>query len=353
MRLSLPDTYLNSMRLAGDTPADKVISKVMSGDSATLIWRTLHHLGTNESRSTLELPDYLQEFIAIHSQLPSWADAIKMQRGARFFEQYAESWLGMLGFLALPYCYAAADGAQVLYFSERLRHTTQRRLLETVSFVLAVMDRRAFAPEGKGLGAIIQVRLLHALTRYRLNRHPEWNPAWGLPINQEDMAGTNLAFAWISLRGLKKTGYSLDAADCEAFLHLWRVIGYLLGLESDLLPQNGKEAFWLDKRIAERHFRASTAGQVLTQSLLTVLQNAPIQNLPVGFAPNYMRFLLGDSMADMLSIPAGNWTQQLLQILPLRTWTGEFFGIKQTKQNFIQNLEKTLTQEKINIALVS
>ena len=59
------------------------------------------------------------------------------------------------------------------------------------------------------------------------------------------------------------------AEDQNAYVHLWNVASYLMGVDERLLPDTGKEAFWLTKLISERHHRPSEAGRVLTKSLLT------------------------------------------------------------------------------------
>ncbi|NJO02593.1 MAG: DUF2236 domain-containing protein [Bacteroidia bacterium] len=123
-----------------------------------------------------------------------------MKRGLHFFQKYAPHLLAMLGYLSLPYCYAAANGAQVLQLSQRIRQDTKKRLLETSQFVLDVMEPGAFGPEGLGLVSALKVRLIHAAIRFHVLRSPKWDMAWGLPVNQEDMGGTNGAFSWISVR---------------------------------------------------------------------------------------------------------------------------------------------------------
>ncbi|NJO02592.1 MAG: DUF2236 domain-containing protein [Bacteroidia bacterium] len=68
-----------------------------------------------------------------------------------------------------------------------------------------------------------------------------------------------------------------------AFLHLWNVIGYLLGVREELLPDTAKEAYWLDKKIAQRHFRKSEAGVELTASLLRFFREEAAGPMPLGF----------------------------------------------------------------------
>ena len=52
---------------------------------------------------------------------------------------------------------------------------------------------------------------MHAAVRYQIATHGRWNPAWDRPINQEDLAGTLLAFSWVCLDGLRQMGFQLSA----------------------------------------------------------------------------------------------------------------------------------------------
>ena len=118
--------------------------------------------------------------------------------------------MNLLGLLSLPYCYAAADGARVLDLSERIKNKPEHRLNETADFVWDVMAPNAFKPDGKGFTSILKVRLLHAAIRFYTGKSSKWNAAdWGLPVNQEDMAGTNLSFSLLVVRGLRKFGLAV------------------------------------------------------------------------------------------------------------------------------------------------
>lgn len=235
--------------------------------------------------------------------------------------------MSMLGTLALPYCYAGADGAQVLFLSKRIYEDTPRRLLETGQFVLDVMDPGAFK-NGRGFASALNVRLMHAAIRAHILSTDQWNFDWGHPINQEDMAGTIGAFSFVCVRGLRKAGYVVSYADAMAYQHLWNVVGHIMGVQNELLTDTGLEASRLDEAIRERHFRPSDAGRVLTGALLETLSKAQLKGLSPDLIPAYCRFLLGDEVADILGVAerTGNtklplnlmqWRNFLTSTLPL------------------------------------
>ena len=243
--------------------------------------------------------------------LPDWADARQLRCGYDFFTRHSQDLLLMLGLLSLPYDYAVANGAQVLYLSERLRDNPGKRLAETGQYVLDVGHKDAFGPQGRAICSAQKVRLIHAAIRYHLRNDQRWNPQWGQPVNQEDMAGTNLSMSLLPVRGMRTLGIRVEHDDMMAYIHRWNVASYLMGVDERLLPDTGKEAFWLTKLISERQHHPSEAGQALMKSLLTYLQ----QNVPPSLsqlAPAYMRLLLGDEVADILALPPSTLPASLL-----------------------------------------
>ena len=60
---------------------------------------------------------------------------------------------------------------------------------------------------------------------------------YGVPINQEDIAVTLLAFSVNVLYGIELSlGRPLPAQEMADYLHLWRLIGWLMGLDEQINP---------------------------------------------------------------------------------------------------------------------
>lgn len=157
---------------------------------------------------------------------------------------------------------------------------------------------------GKGYIAAKKVRFLHASMRFMLT-HPDrcspwgskeqpqslaetisqrqvpWdNEKYGVPVNQEDLAYTLLTFGLVIPQGLETWGLPLDLEQKEAFLHLWRLIGYIMGVDQALLTDNWDEAEALYEAIQQRQAGASEEGVILTEALM-------------GFLGDYMPHLPG------------------------------------------------------------
>ncbi len=316
----------DNYRLQGDKIADEIIQKTQESNQ----WEHLRKVITIQWGDNQSLPDDLPVFIKNYfienAVLPSNSDLEKIAKGQEFFQKNAEDCLSLLGTMSLPYCYAAADGAQVLYFSERMRNDAQKRLLETARFVFEVNQKDSLKPNGLAFITILKVRLLHATIRFHVKNHKNWDMKWGLPINQEDLMGTNIAFSFIVLRGLRKLGKKFSQQEAEEYLHLWYVVGQLLGIDKKILPQTMKEAILLDQNTQKRHFRPSHEGQVLTATLLSHFDKILPSIVPRSYIHSYMRFLMGDKVSDIIGVPAANWTKYLVETMPLIQTMKESFG---------------------------
>ncbi len=316
MENKVTSEMLQAMRQQTDPIADEVITRLFTEGRAGAVNKVMAAISTNASQLSEELHPAIIQFFEQTAQLPAWADEKKMLGGALFFGKYIQQILSLLGSLSLPYCYAAADGAQVLYLSQRIRNDTRKRLADTGQFVLKVMARDSFTSRGTGIRTIQKVRLVHAAVRFHVLQSRQWNDAWGKPVNQEDMLGTHLAFSYIVLEGLQKLGVAYSLAEAQAYLHLWNVISYLLGVQETILPASLKEALQVAKLIEKRHFRKSEAGIELTKALLRCFDEITPTPALKAFQPSYMRFLLGDKVADLLEVPQTNAASLL--IMPVK-----------------------------------
>jgi hypothetical protein len=255
----------------------------------------------------------LQSFLYANVSLPIFYDKKKLVRATDFYRENQQNIGLILGLYSLPYCYLGADGAKVLCLSERIKNDTYKRLIETGNFLKAVMNYDNW--QSQRLFAIcLKVRLLHATIRYFTLYSRQWDLAWGYPINQEDMLGTNLAFSLVVLRGMKKLGYSVDKTYEEAYINIWNVIGYLLGVKQEIMPGNYLEALKIDKQISERQFRQSVEGQELTASLMQVVRSFAPNEIIANLLQSQSRMLLGEKYAKMLGIEETNIPNSLLKL---------------------------------------
>ena len=179
---------------------------------------------------------------------------------------------------------------------------------------------------GKGLISAKKVRFLHASMRFMLTRPDRVKPfgprnesagvaeslgqlesPWdesklGKPVNQEDLAYTLLTFGYVIPAALRKWGLRWTLAEREAYLHLWKVVGYAMGLKDELLTDNWDEAESLFNKIHEHQAKASRQAKELTDSLIRLLQDylPPILGLDRALPRLLIRHQLGSTNSDMI-----------------------------------------------------
>ena len=314
------DALLDAQRQVGDPPADAVVDALFAG-GATVAYAAnvlLRDLVDNDDIPDAALPAQVRDYF-LADRLPPWADHDAIDLAGRLFHREAPRLVLLLHTAALPYCYAARRGVQVLARTDRIGSDTQRRILETAQFVLDVLApgglRRDPDRFGAGVRSAQKVRLMHAAIRRFLRLDPTWDPEWGVPINQEDLAGTLLSFSALSLRGLQGLGVDLSDDEIAAYLHAWNVVGALLGVDPALMAPDYPAALRLTDAIARRHHESCPEGQAMTRALLRYME----YNLP-GTALDGLPALLlhecaGPRVAALLGVerPAlhGRWVAAL------------------------------------------
>jgi hypothetical protein len=119
----------------------------------------------------------------------------------------------------------------VLGLTARLETDAKRRLNETAQFHLDVMEPGGLEYGAHGFSDVRHVRLMHAAVRWLIEHDPraEWDPAWGTPINQEDLLETLLTFTEIVFEVFDRTGIIYTEDEANHYLHAWSVIGFHLG----------------------------------------------------------------------------------------------------------------------------
>ncbi|HUB54118.1 MAG TPA: oxygenase MpaB family protein [Mycobacterium sp.] len=310
------DTLLDRMRELGDPVADTPVAAVLERGGVDAVNAIMQTLVRADQPVPEQLPDELQDYLAKTLPLPEWADMSKIQRGQQLFETWGIEIALCLFCASLPSSYAAAKGVKVLYLTAQLDTNTRRRVMETGQFLIDVLTAGGLDEHGKGRRAIQRVRLMHAavrhLTKARNEQKPGlWHPDWGTPINQEDLAGTLLSFSYVVVDPMRRLGAHIPAEDVDAYLHLWNVIGHLLGVRDELMVRDIVDATALVDAIRRRQFRASPEGQDMTEALLRLLDElTPVHRFD-DIIPPLIRHLIGDETADLLDVPHSDLADEI------------------------------------------
>ncbi len=309
-------TMLASKRLRTDKLADDAIEQLFASDNPAHINSFYNGIQRNSSALPDDLPAYLKDYFNQNETLPSWANPVLIKQAENFFLEHGELISLVLCAKSLPECYACANGAMVLYQTGRLSEHNgsltafTRRIAETAQFVINVMTKGALSPRGNGIRSAQKVRLIHASIRYYIKKQGWDESKYGKPINQEDMAGTLMSFAPLVIEGLETLGEKISKENKEAYFHAWRVVGYFMGLDEDLLPNNLTDAFALGNAIFNAEKAKSEQGLALTKSLIHFMNSMAPHGEMALIVNDLIRMLVGDETANLLEIPASSKTHE-------------------------------------------
>lgn len=304
---------LEAARERGDALADEVVRAIFSAGRLPAINALIATMVRNDDPVPAGLPPAAEDYFRRTAALPQWADPAKLAQAAAVFERAGWATAIALFNAALPQCYAAAKGARVLVGTRGLLDAPERRILETAQFIFDVTGRGGFEGEGLAVRAAQKVRLLHAAIRHLTQAQASWNADWGVPINQEDTAGTLMSFSVLIIDAWKKMGLSFTVAETDAWLHLWLVVGHVMGVEPALLPKGYDDGADLWRHIAALQWAPSDAGRALTRGLMTV-SHAYLPRFADPLMPSTMiRYFSGDACADLLGLPPSDGSLRIIE----------------------------------------
>lgn len=291
--------FLDEMRQVGDEVADNLVSGIFARGNEKVLYSWLAQPPESIQRQSGDRE--LKTFLLEYDVFPDWMDHQKFVAGQRFFKRYALDIMTLLGAMSLPYCYAASPGNKAIYATEKMRKKPGKRLLDTAQFIISAMKEDGYSHSGHSFFEIRKTRIIHALVRYSIRMRGVWDAAWGVPVNQEDMAGTNIAFSYIPVVGLEKSGYRLAGEEKESFLYTWKVVGSMLGIHADLLPETMPEASALEEAIRVRHFKPSQEGAALTRDLIDHYKTS-LPSVAALLVESQIRYLVGPQISSYLEL---------------------------------------------------
>lgn len=240
--------------------------------------------------------------------LPVWINFERIKAGQKVFTKYGPEISMLLMFKSLPECYACGNGVNVLYQTGKFTYDDDarlfsKRLLDTTKFVHDVLREGSFEGDKVGLKSILKIRTIHATARYMVNRKGDWNAEkYGMPINQEDMLGTLMAFSQSVIEGLEKLGTGITEKEKEDYYYVWRVAGQALGIQPEMIPINAEEAFELSNCIIAHQLDSTEEGRILTESILKFVNDKIMFPGFKGGAEEIMRYLVDRKIVEAVAI---------------------------------------------------
>ncbi|MCS6798822.1 MAG: DUF2236 domain-containing protein [Myxococcota bacterium] len=325
--------HLEQARRRWGGRADLYVRMLGQGDDlADAAVRALDALGPERGRALLDralalgreavpdAPPALHALLAHVEEVPAWVDFERLDHGARVYWRTGPLGPLVLSALSLMNGYHASAAVKPLLFTGRLDRMARRRLAETGRYVSDVCAVGSLRRGARGYRASVKVRLVHARIRVALRHAPDWDTAaWGVPINQADMAATIHSFSTAVLYGTRRLGMRYRPDEADALVQLWRYAGYLNGVDPALLSATEADALeWADLFDLVQPGPDEGSLRLAAALRATNLERAsgPLQH---ALAPWVLRLhdgitraTAGDAKADALGIPRDPWQGRLV-----------------------------------------
>ena len=262
-------------------------------------------LETQAPRALVDLFNQLEH-------VPFWVDHERCSRGGSVFFRCGPFGGIALGFGSLARAYCSSGGNKPLAMTRALIDQAPKRVANTGEFVRAVSSTDGLRVGGAGYKQTVYVRLMHARVRLTLQKDAAWRTQdWGVPINQADMAITALLFSHGFATFVRKIGVPVSEREEEDLVHLWRYVGYLMGVREELLCATVAESQLLAEVIDVIDAGPDEDSRSLLAPLLAREPfEAAVPSRRVAHAVHRMyvaacREMLGADFADRVGLPRG------------------------------------------------
>ena len=246
-----------------------------------------------------------QAFFERALETPDWLDPQLLEQGQKLALAYTRHYgLSLTHSLFSGALFARAT--LVTGSTGRLGSNPGRRIQETGSFIAAILKPGGLEPGSLGFDTTLRVRLLHSSIRAWLARSAGFSEAYfGTPIDQTMQAMTLSLFDYLNLRSMVRLGLPLSDEDLRAHHHMWRYVGYLLGIDEQLLTED------LDQ---ERELWSALVAH---------------QAFPELFGENYLSLAV-DTVDKLFG--ANGWAEGTLRSLFLFLSGAGWFGVAKSRQ---------------------
>ncbi|RSN10180.1 DUF2236 domain-containing protein [Amycolatopsis roodepoortensis] len=258
-------------------------------------------------------PEELEAFFRDVEATPYWVDPDRLNSGARAITRAGLLGLFPLGDVSLMGGYLASRATKALVGTGEIEYKAARRLVETATWWIHVTTPGALVPGGRGYESALRVRIVHAHVRAAMNRRKDWDyAAWDKPVNQVQTAGTLLLFSLVYVFGTQLLGLRYSARERADILHLWRYVGWLMGVDEELLPAGEDDAWRLLWLLATTEFIPDDDSKRLAAALMKShagigegrgALGKVLAHVSVAGHGAISRLLLGKANADFLELP--------------------------------------------------
>lgn len=270
-----------------------------------------------------DAPENLKKLFIQMQEVPAWFDKNLANTGARFCMRSGTNALIILRDFTLMGGYDYAYLNKPLIFTGALKKGAVKRLKDTLEFWVNVTRENALEINSDAYQLIVRTRLMHSYARLKIKEKSEnWDSEnWGEPINTWDMIATYTGFSLVFMQGLKKLGVKISEKEELGVFHLWKYIGYLLGIPAEYLPENKQQAaeqlyLWSSLQDKGDSDSAHLAKALLDENLENTIYRFPVQRkLLLNLHQSMNWFLLDREINERLQIPKVSMTSVFPKII--------------------------------------
>jgi hypothetical protein len=294
----------------GDPLADPVAEDLVEWPP-----REIHSLLARVLQSPYDLPEEtpesLRHFIAEVSKVPDWFDEDIARVASRAFLRNSDLVLaGLVGG-------SIVEGFATLIsksFRIRGRVTASgvRRLKQNGLQLIEQYLPGGMSPLNDGWKLTLRVRLVHAQSRRLIGQSDEWNrERYGLPISAATMLLAGSAFSGRLMQHVATLGGDFTQEERDAYVHVWRYTGLLMGIPEELLFHDEASAVVAFEigRLCEPtpdEDAIIMANSIVNSSPLVIGITEPKERRKLAtFVYRVCRELIGDDLADGFMFPKG------------------------------------------------
>ncbi|NKY19230.1 DUF2236 domain-containing protein [Tsukamurella spumae] len=255
----------------GDAPMDELVDWIYQDRDTR---KPLFERALNDGIATVpEAPSEIREFFEEMEADPDWVDWDKVLLGGQLMRSGGADGFSVARDVALMGGYLFSGFNQTLLRTGALEKGSNKRFAETSQWALDVIAPDGLRPGGVGYRSTLRVRFIHSMVRRHVTALPDWDAeAYGLPVNQTDMAATLVGALIAPVAVGMGLGILARPREYEAAAHLTRCVGRLMGVHDDFLPHSYRDSL----RILFQTSRALSTPDETSRALAQPMADDPM-----------------------------------------------------------------------------
>lgn len=298
------------IRTQYDLLGDQASKEIFNGKDFQQAYTTIRELSKTTVSAEDDFPQSTKKMMLQMQEIPDWLDQELVTHGSSLSMRSGTNALIALRDYSLMGGYDYAYLNKPLIYTGALKKGAAKRITDTLDFWIQVTRNGALQPDQEGYQYIFRTRMMHSFSRIMIKEKcPDWDKeTWGEPINFADMVATSIGFSLIYMHGLHQLGLRISEKEELGVFHLWKYVGYLLGIPADYLPNNKKEAtelfyLWTATQLSADEDSRTLAKALEEESLVSNVFQKVYQKKTLHYLhTSFVRFLLDKETSDRLQI---------------------------------------------------